>query len=273
MTELWTTRRKKISRRPRLTGVKKYVSTSLITCFSSRKIIRSDSLLWGAYRGPESPRWKKTRWWALCIHTRVYYSHARIHARMRDSRQVGPRTSKRSARPLKRRRVPRCRLIYGPPCPFFPFLSFLGAPSFRRPPYFRLRPSSLSLSLSLSPPFRTVYSVCVAHVSHGICCVVHGIPAAATATAADRLIRGPVPPLAFSSFGSLDILIFPSLLSSLPRAHTRAKTTIRPQASARVRLAACGTRVCVHGERVAYHGELSFANLRIDVTGTVQVRY
>lgn len=153
---------------------------------------------------------------------------------------------------------------------FFPGGPFVPPPS----PYFRLRPSPLSRSLSLSPPFRTVYSVCVAHVSHGICYVVHGILAAAAAAAVDRLIRGPVPPLAFSSFGSLDILISPSRpLSSLPRAHTRAKTTIRPQAGARVRLAACGTCVCVHGERVAYHGELSFADLHIDVAGTVRIRY
>lgn len=174
------------------------------------------------------------------MHTRAHYCsciRASTHARTRDGRQVGPRTSKRSAGAPERRRVPRCRLIYGPPRPFFPSflsrgpprsaaLSVFSSPSFVPPP-------SLSLSFFLST-FRTVYSVCVAHVSHGICYVVHGISAAA----ADRLIRGPAPPLAFFSFGSLDILISPSRFSRIPftsslivRAHTRVQ---KPQSGHRL---------------------------------------
>lgn len=95
---------------------------------------------------------------------------------------------------------------------FFPFFSFLGAPSFRRPFSIFVSVLRVPLFLSLSLLLPNVYSVCVAHVSHGICYVVHGIPAAATAAAADRLIRGPAPPLAFS-FACSDILISPSRFS------------------------------------------------------------
>lgn len=123
--------------------------------------------------------------------------------------------------------------------------------------------------------------MCVAHVSHGICYVVHGIPtAAAAAAAADRLIRGPAP-LAFS-FGCLDILISPSRFSRSPSrpppssACTYACKNHNPATHRLVR--ACvsprAARVCASASAVnerPYHGALSFADLRASQVQTKSV--
>jgi len=106
------------------------------------------------------------------------------------------------------------------------------------------------------PPPRTVYIACAAHVSHGICYVVHGTPAAA---AADRLIRGPTlpsPPARSLFARSLGILICLPRFSRFPscscspglRAHRARKN--RDPATGRPR--ACVTRVCARkDERIA----------------------
>jgi len=128
--------------------------------------------------------------------------------------------------------------------------------------------SPVSLSLPLLPPSRPVYIACVAHVSHGICYVVHGTPAAVAAAAAtaaaDRLIRGPTLPFSRPFFARfLGILIclprfsrFPSCsCSPCLRAHRARKN--RDPATGRPR--ACVTRVCGCKERV-YHDALSLAS-------------
>jgi len=134
---------------------KRYVSSPLITRFSPRKIIRGDTVdtpLGARIEGPNHAGRK---------HDGGPFAYTRAllltytHARTRDGRQVGPRTSKRSAEPLKRRRVPRCRLIYGLPRPFFPSFLSRRAPSFRRP-------LSIFVSVLLSPSSeRYIACVCV----------------------------------------------------------------------------------------------------------------
>lgn len=249
--------------------------------FSARKIIRGDTVdtaLWIRIGGPSHARRKHDGGGGPFAYTRAHY-YSRTRTRTRDSRQVGPRDVKEIAGAPERRRVPRCRLIYDPLRSFFfSFLFFPGGPLVPPPSqYFRLH-SSLSFSpFSLLPP--DVYSVCVAHVSHGICYVVHGTPAAA----ADRLIRGPAPPLAFS-FGCLDVLISPRFSRSPSRppsssARTYACKNHNPATDWCIRVSRRVRHVCVYvrvrasrwtSERISRR---AFFRRSACIAGTDEIRY